>query len=374
MKKQIILPALVLLAVQTMAQNVVIKGTFAGDTKGNNKIYVYGTGVKTDSTVMTDGHFEFTLPFEKSFMPLLFTEYDLNVTGGYAPYALVVDQAGTITLSGGDITKGLSSMKISGMKSAEAFSQWGEKQDAMSTQVQEQIKKKFGDKWYAQDNPKREEAIKEYKTLQKAGISSELENFVRSHTDSYASAVALNRACSLLETSQLEKLHAMLAPQVQQTEEGKNVAKFVQGLKNSAIGSTVKDFTLNTPEEKPLSFSQLKGKYVLIDFWASWCGPCKQSFPHMKEIYKKYKSDKFEIYSISIDDDKEAWLKGLKEQDLPWLQALDTKSISQSDFAITGVPTTFLIDPAGKILLKEVGFGGSDGPLEKKLAELFGTK
>ncbi|WP_142686368.1 TlpA disulfide reductase family protein [Chitinophaga polysaccharea] len=374
MKKQIILPALVLLAVQTMAQNVVIKGTFAGDTKGNNKIYIYGTGVKTDSAVMTDGHFEFTLPFEKLFMPLFYTEYDLNMTGGYVPYALVVDQAGTITLSGGDIAKGMSSMKISGMKSAEAFSQWGERQDSVSRQVQEQLKKKFGDKWYTQDNPKIEEATKEYERLQRAGISSELENFVRSHSDSYASAVALNGVFSLLETSQLEKLYAMLAPQMQQTEEGKNIAKFMQGMKNSAIGSTVKDFTLNTPEEKPLSFSQLKGKYVLIDFWASWCGPCKQSFPHMKEIYKKYKSDKFEIYSISIDQDKKDWLKGLKEQELPWLQALDTKDISQSHFAVTGVPTTILIDPAGKILLKEVGFGGSDGPLDKKLRELFGTK
>ena len=92
----------------------------------------------------------------------------------------------------------------------------------------------------------------------------------------------------------------------------------------------------------------------------------------MREVYKKYKSDKFEIYSVSIDEDKSAWLKAVKEENNPWLQSLDTKNISQKGFAVTGVPSTFLIDPQGKIIAKEVGFdpeGGSE--IEKKIEEVF---
>ena len=167
----------------------------------------------------------------------------------------------------------------------------------------------------------------------------------------------------------------MLSGKQKATTQGKDIGDYLQGLKNSTIGSKVKDFVLPTPEEKKISFASLKGKYVLIDFWASWCGPCKASFPHMKEVYAKYKGDQFEIYSISIDKDKEAWLKELKKQDLPWLQSLDDQNISQSGFAINAVPTTYLIGPDGKIFMKSIGFDSSgNGELEKKLDELFAKK
>jgi peroxiredoxin len=143
-------------------------------------------------------------------------------------------------------------------------------------------------------------------------------------------------------------------------------------LKNSAVGRQVKNFILPDPDGKPYSFEKLKGKYVIIDFWASWCSPCRQSFPRMRKIYEKFKGDKFEMYSISIDQSKEAWLKAVKEENNPWLQALDTKSIAKSGFAITGVPTTYLIDPNGKIIMKQVGIDpDSEGPLEKKLNEIL---
>jgi thiol-disulfide isomerase/thioredoxin len=327
--------------------------------------------VKSDSVVMKDGSFEFTLPFEKTFIPLFYTEYDKNVKHMYSPYPVLVEQPGIITLSDGDITKGMATFKVSGMKSAEEYSELREKQNAVYKQVNE----KFGKTWYDRKDPKFEEMSKEREQLANGLLAGVLEDFIKTHPDSYASALALSNSRSSLKTEDMERLHGMLSAKGKQTEEGKTVSDYLNGLKSSAIGSTVKDFSLNTPDEKLFSFSSLKGKYVMIDFWASWCGPCKQSFPHMKEVYAKYKSDKFEIYSISIDKDKAAWLKGLKEQELPWLQTLDTKNISQSGFAVTGVPTTYLIDPKGKILMKEVGFEpGGNSPLEKKLVELFGAK
>lgn len=367
--------ALLLLPSFVFAQTVVIKGKFSGDTKGNNKVYIYGNGVKNDSAVMVDGSFEFKLPFEKPFLPLFYTEYDKNVKRMYAPYQVLVEQPGEIILSGGDITKGMASFKVSGMKSAEDYSELRTQQTAVYKKVNDQVAAKFGPTWYDRKNPKADEINAERDKLVGQEMASVLNDFIKTHPDSYASALVLSMSRSSMKTADLEKLYALLSAKGKQTEEAQNVGDYLKGLKSSAIGSTVQDFTLSTPDEKQFSFSSLKGKYVLIDFWASWCGPCKQSFPHMKEVYAKYKGDKFEIYSISIDKDKAAWLKGLQEQQLPWLQTLDTKNISQSGFAVTGVPTTFLIDPKGKILMKEVGFEpGGNSPLEKKLVELFGAK
>ena len=92
----------------------------------------------------------------------------------------------------------------------------------------------------------------------------------------------------------------------------------------------------------------------------------------MREVYKKFKSGPFEILSISIDEDKAAWLKAVEEEKNPWPQALDTKNISQKGFAVTAVPASFLIDPEGRIIAKEIGFdpeGG--GEIEKKLQAIF---
>ncbi len=92
----------------------------------------------------------------------------------------------------------------------------------------------------------------------------------------------------------------------------------------------------------------------------------------MKEVYEKYRGDQFEILGISIDEDKKAWLKELDKQQLPWPQVLDTKKLYISEFAVTGVPTVYLISPEGKILMKEMGFDkNGNGKIEQKLKELF---
>lgn len=355
---------------------VIIKGKMNGDTKGYNKVYLYGTGIKPDSATMTKGQFEFVLPFEKPFTPLFYTEYDKSVKRMYTPYVVLVEEPGLVQLSDGDITQGMGSLKVSGMRSAIEFNSFRQQQAAMFKKINEQLQARYGKAWLQRDDPNYAAFTKEREELVQQFTKKLLEDFVQQYPDSYAAALALsNNGRTGVSIADLQRIHGMLSKKRQQSEEGKIITDYIAGVKGSAIGSMVKDFTLNTPEETPLSFSQLKGKYVLIDFWASWCGPCKASFPHMKEVYKKYKSDQFEIYSISIDKDKAAWLKGLKEQELPWLQTLDTKNISQSGFAVTGVPTTYLIDPKGTILMKEVGFEpGGNSPLEKKLVELFGAK
>jgi thiol-disulfide isomerase/thioredoxin len=342
MKNTIIATLLMLLCHgQSSAQKTVtIKGTVNGDLQGHQQIYVYGKGIKSDTAIISNGQFELTLPFTQPFVPLFYDEYDVKIKKGISPYPVIIDRPGVVYLKDINIEKGLSSGKVSGIKSAEEFQEFNTQQASKS---------------------------------EKEALA--LEHFIKQHPDSYTGLYLLGRMRSSLSAPELERIYQLLSKNVKQLEEGRSITDYLNGLKNSAIGQTVKNFTLNTPEEKLLDFSVLKGKYVIIDFWASWCGPCKASFPHMKEIYKKYKSDKFEIYSISIDQSKSAWLNELKKQDLPWLQSLDTKSIATSSFAVSAVPTTFMIDPQGKILMKEIGFDSSgNGPLEKKLIEIFGAR
>ncbi len=366
---------LMLYSVGVMAQKTVtIKGTVKGDLKGHNKIYVYGRGIKSDSAIISNGNFEFTLPFTKAFVPLFYDEYDARIKGGISPYPVVIDQPGTVYIKDIDIEKGFTSGKVSGIKSAEEFYEFNSGQQEASREIHSTLEKKYG-KQVTSKSPDYERYVKDFETLNNESDDQAIKRFVKLHPDSYTSAFLLLQMKSSLPVNDLERTYQVLSKNMQGSENGKVIAGYIAGVKSSGIGQFVKDFVLNTPDDKPLAFSELKGKYVIVDFWASWCGPCKGSFPHMKEIYNKYKGDKFEIYSISVDQSKSDWLNELKKLELPWLQTLDTKNIASGSFAVSAVPTTYMIDPQGKIILKEVGFNpDGSSALEKKLIELFGDK
>ncbi|NML23909.1 AhpC/TSA family protein [Pseudoflavitalea sp. G-6-1-2] len=355
---------------------VTIKGSVTGDLKGYNKIYLYGNDVANDSAEVRNGQFTFKLPYKKPLMALMYAEYTIKNGSMYTPFGLLIDRAGEVTVSNIDLTKGMESGTIGGMQSAVMYQQFNQQSYKAYEQVNKGLEDKFGTGWMQESDPKFKAFEEEREKLSSKYIGEFVQQFVTKHPDSYASVMALSgTGRSVLSLDEQEKLYAKLSSAMKKTEAAKDIPDFIEGARNSAIGSTVKNFTLNTPEDKPLALSAFKGKYLLIDFWASWCMPCKQSFPHMKEVYKAYKSDQFEIYSISIDKNKAAWLKAVKEEAFPWPQSLDNINIAHKAFAVTGVPSTFLIDPSGKIIAKDVGFDPeTPGDIEKKLIELFGEK
>jgi len=100
-----------------------------------------------------------------------------------------------------------------------------------------------------------------------------------------------------------------------------------------------------------------KGKYLLVDFWASWCGPCRQAIPQVKDLYDEYKTKGFEVVSISIDTDKDAWRKAMKEEEMPWQQLLsDNKDKTMEQFQFSGIPTLYLVDTDGNIMERFTGY------------------
>ncbi len=152
------------------------------------------------------------------------------------------------------------------------------------------------------------------------------------------------------------------------------VHDFIQktiNIKKLEIGNEAPEIALKNPEGKVVKLSSLRGNYVLVDFWASWCRPCRRENPNNVKMYQKYHDKGFEIYGVSLDRDKNSWLKAIKDDNLTWTQVSDLKfwnSEGAKIYNVRSIPHTVLLDKEGKIIAKNLR-GKS---LEKKLAEIFG--
>jgi peroxiredoxin len=137
----------------------------------------------------------------------------------------------------------------------------------------------------------------------------------------------------------------------------------------TAIGSLAPDISLADPNGKQIALSSLKGKYVLLDFWASWCRPCRAENPNIVACYNKFKDKGFEIYSVSLDKEKDPWLEAIKKDGLNWVHVSDLKEWNSPTalmYNVQGIPANFLLDPYGKIIAKNL----RGEALEIKLTEV----
>lgn len=171
----------------------------------------------------------------------------------------------------------------------------------------------------------------------------------------------------LAEISRLSKAYPWLAEAKQKKED---MVRAEAIAKKTGIGATAIDFTQNNTAGKPVKLSDYRGKYVLLDFWASWCGPCRAENPNVLDNYEKYHSKGLEILGVSLDDKKDAWLKAIKDDGLEWAHVSDLKGWKNEvakEYNIRAVPSNFLIDKEGKIVA--VDLRGEE--LTQKLAEIF---
>lgn len=162
------------------------------------------------------------------------------------------------------------------------------------------------------------------------------------------------------DNKDIKSYHAM----VQQTE---MMVSRTQAIK---VGVEAPELILPMPNDKDLPLSSLRGKVVLIDFWASWCGPCRKELPNVKRAYEKYKNKGFEILGVSLDKDRNAWLEAISKEGLTWPQVSDLKfwqSEACQIYAVQSIPYTVLVDKEGKIIATDL----RGAALEKKLAEVL---
>lgn len=222
-----------------------------------------------------------------------------------------------------------------------------------------------------QDEKKRQDLFKKYDSVVKK-VNAEVGNFVTAKKTSFVSAFLLSVSSQVTaDPMVLEQRFNMLSEEVRNSEMGKNLATSIAYSKVGAVGTEALDFTQNDVDGKPVKLSSFKGKYVLLDFWASWCKPCRMENPNVVKVYNKFKAKNFTVLGVSLDQAKDAWVKAIESDKLVWSHVSDLQywqnAVAQM-YHIQSIPGNFLIDPNGKIVAKDLR--GED--LEKKLCELIG--
>ncbi len=197
--------------------------------------------------------------------------------------------------------------------------------------------------------------------------------YAKTHPTSYLALVALTSTLNdEADAVTAEKIFRQFTPATQNSELGKTSLQRIRTLKMTQMGVEAPDFTLNDVSGKPVKLSDFRGKYVLLDFWASWCGPCRRENPNLLKAYSQYKDKGFTILGVALDKetDREKWLKAIETDGLTWPQVSDLKYWN-SDVAklydVKALPMNFLIDRQGKIVAKYL----RGDALNQKLAEVL---
>lgn len=200
--------------------------------------------------------------------------------------------------------------------------------------------------------------------ISKAGISKNITNPV--------GILLLKQNFYYMDVAELDPLMPQIPAAFSNDETIIKIKNNVEKMKATAVGQKFTDFEMLTPEGKSVKLSDYagKGKVVLVDFWASWCGPCRREMPNLVEAYAKYKGKNFEIVGVSLDRDGEAWKDGIKKLNITWPQMSDLKywdSEAAKMYAVSSIPHTMLIDGEGTIIAR--GLHGDE--LEAKLTEVI---
>lgn len=353
--------ALAAFSCQSAKDEFSIKGSIDGVEKG--KIYlqklVDGQPKTVDSTELSGGKFAFKGKMEIPDFRLL----RLNDREYFGQFFL--DNASVTVAAKKD---SLRATKITGSPTNDVFKSYVAEMDKLSKEVMG-LQEKYQNAMATGNNDAASKAKIDYQAM----IDNNkvfTKNFIKEHSNSVVSAFILMQYASQLESNEVEEMVGKFAPEISKSEYVVKLKEFVQELKKTASGAVAPDFTMNDTEGKPVSLSSFKGKIVLVDFWASWCGPCRQENPNVVKLYQQYHGKGFDILGVSLDKDKEAWLKAIKDDNLAWNHVSDLQywqNAAARLYGVNSIPQSFLLDKEGKIIAK--GLRGEE--LAKKLAELF---
>jgi peroxiredoxin len=185
-----------------------------------------------------------------------------------------------------------------------------------------------------------------------------VKQFISDHSKSYYCIYMITRrTMGGTDYKEVKALYNLLDETAKQTDAGKKLADKLEVLKKSMVGTQMIDFKQNDVNGKPVNLKSFRGKYVLVDFWASWCGPCRAENPNILKAYNAYNDKGFTVIGISLDNNAANWKKAISDDKMPWTQLSDLKGWKNevsAYYGIQSIPSNMLIDPSGKIVARDI--------------------
>lgn len=370
------------IAVVSLAQDFTIKGNLKG--QGNEKIILRGMDgeIKTDAA---NDVFELTgAAADEPFVTTLNSSLDRNTylgggkTGMYQPSKplfVVLSKGAKLTITG--TAKNLHQAMVTGDELNEGFNEVRnlekksqDEMEALQTQLTESRIMGAADAM-KEIGPKMMATMKAMTAIRK--------EYIRTHPDAFASMYYLAMNAKEYNLAELEAAYNGLSSQYKNTQPAKALQSKIAAQKVMRDGGPAPDFTKTDIHGKRVSLSDFRGKYVLLDFWGSWCAPCRAANPHLKELYSKYAADGFEIVGIASEkvssqaQAEKMWKEAVAKDGLTWTNLLNNEVPMQQDatatYSIEGYPTQILLDKEGKMIERWLGAAGTK--LDDKLNTIF---
>ena len=368
MKQKIFLSALVALLFFACSKNnqFTINGVIVPATEGEVVLYSFdkGTPVPADTTTLKDGKFQFKGEVNSPDI------YLIGLSGQQRFVGQLFVEKGKIDMT--IYPDSFQANIVTGSKSQDIFKKYVDEMVGFQKKENE-LRQRFSQAQMMGNETEIESVRFEYEAISN-NIRLYARNFISEYNNSPVAAyIYLMHFYQDAPVDELDSMLTVFEKTIPQSQFVEVIREQAESIRATSIGAVAPDFTLNDQNGNPVTLSALRGKYVLVDFWASWCKPCMDELPNVIAQYNAYKDKGFEIFGVSLDRNREAWVETIANNEMNWIHGWDLEDDEKrgevaNKYGVSGIPHMLLLDREGKIIATNL----RGEALQEKLAELMG--